>query len=114
MPSHPSSAGRHRGGDGAGGLNGPWLYRVGSAKYHHYEINRPEYKAGNWHGDVGDVPKEFRQNTIHAALLYTGKILLVAESGNNLDNFGGKNFRSAVWDPVENTFHEVRTLADLF
>lgn len=114
MPSHPSSAGRHRGGDGAGGLNGPWLYRVGSAKYHHYEINRPEYKAENGHWDVGDVPKESRQNTIHAALLYTGKILLVAESGNNLDNFGGKNFRSAVWDPVENTFHEVRTLADLF
>ncbi|WP_225321064.1 radical copper oxidase GlxA [Streptomyces luteolifulvus] len=96
------------------GLNGPWLYRVGSEKYHHYEINRPEYKAENGHWDVVDVPEEFRQNTIHAALLYTGKILLVAGSGNNLDNFDAKNFRSVVWDPVENTFHEVKTPADLF
>lgn len=96
------------------GLNGWWLHRVGSEKYHQYEINRPEYKAENGHWDVVDVPEEFRQNTIHAALLHTGKILLVAGSGNNLDNFDAKNFRSVVRDPVENTFHEVRTPADLF
>lgn len=96
------------------GLNGPWLCRVGSERCHQYEINRPEYKAENGYGDVVDVPKEFRQNTIHAALLYTGKILLSAGSGNNLDNFDAKSFRLVVWDLVENTFDEVRTPADLF
>ncbi|MFF7984050.1 galactose oxidase-like domain-containing protein [Streptomyces sp. NPDC007901] len=96
------------------GLNGPWLYRFGSEKYHTYKINRPEYKAENGHWDLVDVPKEFRQNTIHGALLQTGKVLLVAGSGNNLDNFDAKNFRSVVWDPVKNTYDEIKTPADLF
>ncbi|MHC3474812.1 radical copper oxidase GlxA [Streptomyces sp. 7R007] len=96
------------------GMNGPWLYRFGSDKYHRYKINRPEYEAANGHWDLVDVPKRFRQNTIHGALLQTGKVLLVAGSGNNLDNFDAKNFRSVVWDPVKNTFHEIRTPADLF
>lgn len=54
------------------GMNGPWLYRFGSDKYHQHAINRPEYKAKNGHWDSVNVPKEFRQNTIHGALLQTG------------------------------------------
>lgn len=54
------------------GMNGPWLYRFGSEKYHQYAINRPEYKAKNGHWDSVNVPKQFRQNTIHGALLQTG------------------------------------------
>ncbi|MBN0042849.1 DUF1929 domain-containing protein [Streptomyces actuosus] len=96
------------------GTNGPWLYRFGSEKYHQYEINRSEYKAANGHWDVVDVPEEFRQNTIHGALLNTGKVLLVAGSGNNLDNFDAKRFTSVVWDPVKNTFKKIHTPNDLF
>ncbi|MGQ4383456.1 radical copper oxidase GlxA [Streptomyces sp. SAS_270] len=96
------------------GMNGPWLYRFGSEKYHTYKINKPEYKSANGHWDLVDVPKDFRQNTIHGALLPTGKVLLVAGSGNNLDNFDAKNFRSVVWDPVKNNYREIKTPADLF
>lgn len=39
------------------GMNGPWLYRFGSAKYHEYKINKPEYKAENGHWDVIDFPR---------------------------------------------------------
>jgi len=96
------------------GMNGPWLYRFGTAKYHEYKINRPEYKADNGHWQIVEFPKEYRQDTIHAALLHTGKVLLIAGSGNNQDNFNAKKFDSRIWDPVKGTIKKVPTPADLF
>ncbi|MFH8370266.1 galactose oxidase-like domain-containing protein [Streptomyces sp. NPDC018031] len=96
------------------GLNGPALYRFGTDRYHRYEINQPEYKAGNGHWDVVDVPREHRINTIHAALLHTGKVLLIAGSGNNARNFAAKSFRSVLWDPEKNTFKDIPTPKDMF
>ncbi|MFB6776821.1 galactose oxidase-like domain-containing protein [Streptomyces sp. NPDC056352] len=96
------------------GANGPWLYRVSSARYHEYKINKPEYKASNGHWDFLDVPSGFRINTIHAALLHTGKVLLVAGSGNNQKNFDAKSFRSVLWDPGTGTFTNIPTPKDMF
>ncbi|MDF6042646.1 kelch motif-containing protein [Streptomyces sp. JH14] len=96
------------------GTNGPWLYRFGSERYHAYTIDKPEYKAANGHWDFLDVPSEFRINTIHAALLHTGKVLLVAGSGNNQKNFDAKSFRSVLWDPKAGTFTNVPTPKDMF
>ncbi|MGW2488576.1 galactose oxidase-like domain-containing protein [Streptomyces sp. NPDC001606] len=96
------------------GTNGPWLYRFGTAQYHQYEINRPAYKAANGHWDIIEFPPEYRQDTIHAALLHTGKVLLVAGSGNNQDNFDRKKFDTRIWDPVKGTVKKVPTPNDLF
>ncbi|MGW2566959.1 galactose oxidase-like domain-containing protein [Streptomyces sp. NPDC001537] len=96
------------------GMNGPWLYRVGTEKYHQYKINRPEYKAKNGHWDIVEFPPEFRQDTIHAALLRTGKVLLIAGSGNNQDNFNAKKFDTRIWDPVKGTIKKIPTPKDLF
>lgn len=96
------------------GANGPWLYRFGNERYHAYAINKPEYKATNGHWDFLDVPSEFRINTIHAALLHTGKVLLVAGSGNNQKNFDAKSFRSVLWDPAAGTFKNIPTPKDMF
>lgn len=96
------------------GMNGPALYGFASEQYHQYEINKPEYKAANGHWDVVDVPDEYRINTIHAALLHTGKVLLVAGSGNNAANFKAKSFRTVLWDPAKNTFMNIPTPKDLF
>ncbi|MDQ1028993.1 hypothetical protein QF035_006575 [Streptomyces umbrinus] len=96
------------------GMNGPALYRFGSDQYHEYKINRPEYKADNGKWDIVEFPEEYRLNTIHAALLHTGKILLIAGSGNNQDNFDAKKFDTRVWDPVKKTIKKVPTPADLF
>ncbi|MFD7305261.1 MULTISPECIES: kelch motif-containing protein [Streptomyces] len=96
------------------GMNGPWLYRFGSEKYHQYQINRPEYKAANGYWEIIEFPEEYRQNTIHAALLHTGKVLLVAGSGNNEDNFDAKKFDTRIWDPVKGTIKKVPTPTDLF
>ncbi|MFD4227087.1 galactose oxidase-like domain-containing protein [Streptomyces sp. NPDC058545] len=96
------------------GANGPWLYRFGSERYHAYTIDRPEYKAANGHWDFLDVPPEYRINTIHAALLHTGKVLLVAGSGNNQKNFDAKSFRSVLWEPGTDTFKNIPTPKDMF
>ncbi|MBX9364007.1 kelch motif-containing protein [Streptomyces sp. WAC04114] len=96
------------------GMNGPWLYRFSTEKYHQYTINKPEYKAANGKWEIVDFPEEYRQNTIHAALLRTGKVLLVAGSGNDQDNFDAKKFDTRIWDPVKGTVKKVPTPADLF
>jgi Domain of unknown function (DUF1929) len=96
------------------GMNGPALYHFSAAKYHAYAINRPDYLSRNGHWDAVDVPGKHRINTIHAALLHTGKVLLVAGSGNNAANFAAKSFRTVLWDPAKNTFTDIPTPKDLF
>ncbi|MFB6958520.1 galactose oxidase-like domain-containing protein [Streptomyces sp. NPDC056309] len=96
------------------GMNGPWLYRFGTERYHQYKINKPEYKAGNGHWEIVEFPKEYRQNTIHAVLLHTGKVLMVAGSGNNKKNFDARQFDTRIWDPVKGTVKKVPTPEDLF
>ncbi|MGW1496724.1 galactose oxidase-like domain-containing protein [Streptomyces sp. NPDC002402] len=96
------------------GFNGPALWRFGSDQYHDYKINKPEYKAENGHWDFLDVPAEYRINSIHAALLHTGKVLLVAGSGNNQKNFDAKKFESVLWDPRTNEFKKIPTPKDMF
>ncbi|MEU9287550.1 kelch motif-containing protein [Streptomyces sp. NPDC048275] len=96
------------------GMNGPWVYRVSKEQYHQYTINKPEYKAANGHWDIIEFPEEYRQNTIHAALLHTGKVLLIAGSGNNQENFDAKQFDTRIWDPVKKTIKKVPTPSDLF
>jgi len=96
------------------GMNGPWLYRFATERYHQYRINEPGYKAANGHWEIVEFPEEYRQNTIHAVLLHTGKVLLVAGSGNNQKNFDAKKFDSRIWDPVKGTIKKVPTPNDLF
>ncbi|NGO79823.1 DUF1929 domain-containing protein [Streptomyces sp. YC504] len=94
--------------------NAPAVYDFASTQYHAYEIDQPEYKAERGRWSLVDVPEEFRINTIHAALLHTGKVLLVAGSGNDAKQFDAKTFRTVLWDPKENTFENIPTPADLF
>lgn len=96
------------------GANGPWLYRFSTERYHDYKINQAGYKAANGHWDFLDIPSEYKINTIHAALLHTGKVLLVAGSGNNQKNFDAKSFRSVLWDPKTNGFKNIPTPKDMF
>ncbi|UGY91587.1 kelch motif-containing protein [Streptomyces gobiensis] len=96
------------------GMNAPWLIRFGSEQYHQWNINRPVYKAQNGLWQVVDVPEKYKINTIHAALLHTGKVLLVAGSGNDAEQFKAKTFRSVLWDPKKNTFKNIPTPKDMF
>ncbi|MFB7940114.1 galactose oxidase-like domain-containing protein [Streptomyces sp. NPDC056049] len=95
-------------------LNAPAAVTFASEKYHAYKIAQPGYKKkyGSW-GAVS-VPDGARVNAIHAALLHTGKVLLIAGSGNNQKNFDAGTFDTVLWDPVKNTFKKVPTPEDFF
>ncbi|MER6999580.1 galactose oxidase early set domain-containing protein [Streptomyces sp. NPDC000410] len=96
------------------GLNGPAVFSLAERTYHEYRTGRPGYRAayGSW--KVLDVPSGARLNAIHAALLHTGKVLLIAGSGNDEKKFERGTFESTLWDPARNTFTPVPTPGDFF
>ena len=51
---------------------------------------------------------------MHATVLDTGKVLLVAGSGNDISQFQAGTFRAAVWDPVAGTFNTIAVPNDMF
>ncbi|MEV7288648.1 kelch motif-containing protein [Streptomyces sp. NPDC093252] len=96
------------------GLNAPAALDFAGERYHDYKISRPEYLAryGSW--DQISIPDEYRTNAIHAALLHTGKVLIVAGSGNEQRKFDQGSFDTVLWDPRTNVFRKVPTPEDFF
>ncbi|WP_328678983.1 kelch motif-containing protein [Streptomyces sp. NBC_01261] len=96
------------------GLNAPAALDFAGEQYHEYKITRPEYMAkyGSW--DQIDIPKEYRTNAIHASLLHTGKVLIVAGSGNEQKKFNAGSFDTVLWDPKADTFKKIPTPVDFF
>ncbi|XUL85407.1 galactose oxidase-like domain-containing protein [Streptomyces galilaeus] len=95
-------------------LNAPAVAGFAQHAYHHYEINQPQYRAKYGHWALAALPYGDEPNAIHAILLHTGKVLLIAGSGNNVEQFNGGVFKSTVWDPAADTFKKIDTPADLF
>ncbi|MDI6097181.1 galactose oxidase early set domain-containing protein [Actinoplanes sp. NEAU-A12] len=83
-------------------------------RYHEFTINRLSYKQRFGHWSMLHVPGKFKVNAIHAALLRTGKVLIIAGSGNDRENFEAGTFRTVLWDPRTDTFRDVPTPTDLF
>ena len=52
--------------------------------------------------------------SIHASLLNTGKVLLIAGSGNSVENFEAATFTAAVWDPATGGFTVLPVPKDMF
>lgn len=52
--------------------------------------------------------------SVHATLLRTGKVLLIAGSGNSAENFAAGTFTAAVWDPVADTYTTLTVPKDMF
>ena len=101
----------------AGGLiaiNGPTLVSAGKNALHEYKINSEGYKQRNGHWSILSVPEDMRVNAIHAALLRTGKVLIVAGSGNDRKQFNAGKFRTILWDPETDRFTRVHTPSDMF
>ncbi|MFC8513978.1 galactose oxidase-like domain-containing protein [Streptomyces sp. NPDC057257] len=95
-------------------VNAPAVAGFAQHAYHRYEINQPEYKARYGHWTLATLRKQYELNSIHAILLHTGKVLLIAGSGNNVKQFKGGSFKSTLWDPATGTFRKIDTPADLF
>lgn len=95
-------------------VNAPAVVGFARHAYHRYEINQLEYKGRYGHWALAAMPEEYQLNAIHAIMLHTGKVLLIAGSGNNVKHFDGGVFKSTLWDPATDTFKKIDTPADLF
>jgi hypothetical protein len=101
----------------AGGLiaiNGPTLVSAGKHALHEYKINSQGYKERSGHWSLLSVPEKFRVNALHAALLRTGKVLIVAGSGNDRKQFDAGKFHTILWDPATDRFKRIHTPSDMF
>lgn len=52
--------------------------------------------------------------SVHATVLKNGKVLLIAGSGNDTDNFAAGSFKATIWDPIANTFITLDVPKDMF
>lgn len=95
-------------------VNLPTVTSFAERTLHDIEINSQGYKEHNGHWSVLSVPSRFRINAVHAALLDTGKVLIVAGSGNSLGYFNAGTFKSIIWDPQTNKFKLIHTPSDMF
>ncbi|MET9697672.1 kelch motif-containing protein [Streptomyces sp. NPDC006529] len=95
-------------------LNAPATLSFAGDAFHAYKIGQRSYKVqyGSW--DLVDLPVEYRINAMHAALLHTGKVLLIAGSGNNQRNFDRGTFETVLWNPADDTFKKIPTPEDFF
>lgn len=86
----------------------------GQEQYHQFQIDRDSYKSEYGHWDDLPVPVDFKVNAIHAALLPTGKVLIIAGSGNKEKQFKAGKFKTLIWDPATNHFRMIYTPTDVF
>jgi hypothetical protein len=93
-------------------------YDLVSAKYERYQVTRPSYEKSNGRWDIVSLPAKYQVHAIHAALLRTGKVLIIAGSGNDEDDFKAGTFKTLLWDPAKGTGDDalqlIPTPADLF
>jgi len=94
--------------------NGPIVSQFVSGQVHQYEINQPSYKAQYGHWQTIELPSALRVNAVHTALLQTGKLLIIAGSGNDQQNFEAGTFKTLLWDPVTGTGRLIPTPSDMF
>lgn len=73
------------------------------------EPGAPE-TVGKW--QVQQTPMPIR--AIHTTLLNDGRLLLIAGSGNDGNNFEAGSFRAVVWSPDTNIFTDVPVPYDMF
>ncbi len=65
---------------------------------------------GSWSVTATPAPLK----SVHVALMHTGKVLVVAGSGNSRGDFDAGTFRTSIWDPTTGDFQSVNTPWDAF
>jgi hypothetical protein len=95
-------------------VNMPVLASAVTQWRHQRLINSRPYKAAHGFWQTVVLPHDVRVNAIHAALLPSGKILLIAGSGNDRQQFKAGTFKTLVFDPTSGATKLVPTPTDLF
>ncbi len=96
------------------GVNVPPAWSYISEWRHEQLINSPEYVRAFGHWDTLTVPGGDRVNAIHAALLASGKVLLIAGSGNKEDMFATRALKSMLYDPTTGASRMIPVPDDMF
>lgn len=96
------------------GVNVPPAWSYISEWRHEQLINSPEYVRDHGHWDTLSIPATDRVNAIHAALLSTGKVLLIAGSGNKEDMFATRALKSMIYDPATGASRVIPVPDDMF
>ncbi|MFI5958340.1 galactose oxidase-like domain-containing protein [Cryptosporangium sp. NPDC051539] len=96
-----------------GVVNRP-LVAAAMDQVYEFQASRPGFQAQNGRWDFLKVPSAYRINAIHAALLPTGKVLLIAGSGNRDKVFAKGQFKTMLWDPATGHFKMIPTPVDMF
>ncbi len=65
---------------------------------------------GRWTVQTADAPVR----AIHSVLLHTGKVLLIAGSGNDQDAFRAGTFKTSLFDPATGGYTDIPTPEDFF
>ena len=99
---------------GACAVNAPPVVHFVTVKRLAWQMTTSSYKARHGSWSSVDVPSKMRVNAVHSALLYTGKVLIIAGSGNDDGEFAAGHFQSRLWDPATGEFQEVPTPSDMF
>ncbi len=95
-------------------VNGGPVVSMVRSEYHDWKINTMSYKRTYGHWTTLHVPVDMRINAVHAVMLNTGKVLIMAGSGNDIGNFDAGRFESIVYDPANDTFKKIHTPYDMF
>lgn len=96
------------------------LYGVGELKTTNYSLQQVAPEPAPAAGDAALVGSwdvlttEMPIRAIHSTLLHDGRVLLIAGSGNDGNNFAAGSFRAVVWNPKTNGFLEVPVPYDMF
>ncbi|WP_298582692.1 kelch motif-containing protein [uncultured Kocuria sp.] len=96
------------------------LYGVGELKTTNYSLKQVALETppgsqdpaliGSW--EVLENPLPVR--AIHSTLLEDGRLLLIAGSGNDGNDFAAGTFKAVVWNPGDNSFTDVPVPYDMF
>jgi len=95
-------------------VNGPPIFSFAKSTYLNWKINTASYKRQYGHWVNLDIPDQDKINAVHAVMLNTGKVLIMAGSGNDIGNFRAGRFVSEVFNPANNTFKKIPTPYDMF
>jgi hypothetical protein len=60
------------------------------------------------------LPSTVPVRSVHATVMHDGEVFLMAGSGNSLSMFKAGTFKTAMWNPVTNTFTSIPAPYDLF
>ncbi len=95
-------------------INGPVVVSFAKREYHYFHIRTSSYKRRYGFWSIVPMPAKDGVNGIHAVLLHTGDVLIIAGSGNNQGDFNVGEFESLLWNPRNNTFKKMHTPYDMF